>query len=111
MSGGRAVLLLATMPTRDEAERVGEALVERRLAASGSVVPMVHTFSWSEGRLQRSHAALLIVTTTEERSEDTLAELVALHSGPKPEVVRLAVDGAAAGYLGWIAGEVAPRQG
>ena len=45
-----AVLLLVTFGGRDEAERMGEALVEQRLAACGSVV----TRSWSGAKVSRA---------------------------------------------------------
>ena len=50
-----AVILLVTASDRAEAERLGEAMVEKRMAACGSVVPMIHSFFHWEGRLQREH--------------------------------------------------------
>jgi periplasmic divalent cation tolerance protein len=101
-----AVLLIARAPERAEAERIGEQLVERRLAASGSVLPAIHSFHRLEGKLQREHEALLLITTSTERSAQAQAELRALHSDPDPEILELSITGGSATYLAWLLNEV-----
>jgi periplasmic divalent cation tolerance protein len=101
-----AVLLIARAPERSEAERIGERLVEKRLAASGTVLPAVHSFHWWEGKLQREHEALLLVTTSTERSAEAQAELRALHSRPNPEILEVPITGGSATYLEWLLNEV-----
>ena len=105
-SGTGAVLLIARAPERAEAERIGERLVEMRLAASGSVLPAIHSFHWLEGRLQREHEALLLITTSTERSVEAQAELRALHSHPDPEILEVPITGGSPTYLEWLLNEV-----
>jgi periplasmic divalent cation tolerance protein len=97
-----ARLVLTTFGTRDEAERVGEALVEGRLAACGSVVPSIHSFFRWEGRLHREHESLLLLKTTRERSAKLQAELERLHPYENPEILELSVSGGAPAYLAWL---------
>ena len=101
-----AVLLVVTTADRSEAERIGEALVERRLAASGSVVPMIHSFFYSKGQLQRQHEALLLIKTSAERSAEAQAELRGLHSYDNPQILEIAVSGGSARYIAWLLEEV-----
>lgn len=108
-AGLAAVLLLTTTSTRDEAERIGESLVAKRLVACGSVIPMVHSFFHWEGRLQREHEALLLLKTTAAAAPAAQAELLVMHSSVNPEVLEVPVSGGAAAYLAWLAGEVRPR--
>ena len=103
---GEAVLLIARAPDRSEAERLGEALVERRLAAGGSVVPMIHSFFRQQGQLQREHEALLLVRTSAARSAEAQAELRALHSYENPEILEVRLTGGSAAYLDWLLAEV-----
>jgi len=49
--GERAVLIMVTTGARDDAERLGEGLVVEHLAACCSVVPMVHSIYYWEGKL------------------------------------------------------------
>lgn len=105
-SGTGAVLLIARVAERAEAERIGERLVELRLAASGSVLPAIHSFHRWEGRLQREHEALLMVTTSAERSSEAQAQLRALHSHPDPEILEVPITGGSPTYLEWLLNEV-----
>ena len=100
------VLLLSTTADRAEAERIGEALVEKRLAAHGSVVPMIHSFFHSEGQLQRQHEALLLIKTSAERSSQAQAELRSLHSYENPQILEVALSGGSAHYIEWLLEEV-----
>jgi periplasmic divalent cation tolerance protein len=97
-----AVLLLSTAGTRDEAERLGEGLVESGLAASCAVIPMIHTIYKQEGRLVREHEAMLLVKTSAANADKAQAYLLDRHSGEIPEVLRLDVDGGSPAYLEWL---------
>jgi periplasmic divalent cation tolerance protein len=102
VSESGAVVLLSTAGTRDEAERLGEALVESGLAASCAVIPMIHTIYKSQGRLVREHEAMLLVKTSAENAESAQAHLLEHHSSEIPEVLRLDVDGGSPAYLKWL---------
>jgi periplasmic divalent cation tolerance protein len=100
------VLLIARVSERAEAERIGEQLVEKRLAAAGSVMPVIHSFHRWEGKLQREHEALLLITTSSERSDEAQAELRALHSHSDPEILEVPISGGSPTYLEWLLNEV-----
>jgi len=59
---------MVTTGGRNDAERLGEALVVEHLAACCSVVPTVHSVYYWEGQLKREHEALLLVKTVESRA-------------------------------------------
>lgn len=100
------MLILVTTGARDDAERLGEGLVEAHLAASCSVVPTVHSIYRWEGQLQREHEALLLIRTLEARAEEVLEYVRSHHEYKNPEVIRVPIEGGSAAYLDWIAGEV-----
>jgi periplasmic divalent cation tolerance protein len=100
------VLLLVTTGGRDEAERLGEALVQRRLAACGSVVPNIHSFFYWEGKLQREHEALLLLKTTATRSAEAQEYVRQHHSYQLPEILEVKVSGGSRAYLDWLLAEV-----
>jgi periplasmic divalent cation tolerance protein len=106
-----AVLLLVSCGGRDEAERLGEAVVQRRLAACGSVVPVIHSFYYWEGKLQREHEALLLVKTSAAKAEAAADFIREQHSYDLPEILQLDVTGGSPKYLAWLLGELegAPR--
>lgn len=104
-----AVIVFATFQTRDEAEQVGEALVEKGMAACGSVVPTVHSFYRWEGRLHREHEALLLLKTSRQRVEDVQAFIQREGTYRIPEILAVGVETGLPSYLEWLMGEVGER--
>jgi periplasmic divalent cation tolerance protein len=102
----RAVLLLVSAGSRDEAERLGEGAVEARLAACGSVIPSVHSFYRWEGRLQREHEAILIIKTSAEKAAAAHDFIRRHHSYELPEILQLDITGGSEQYLEWLLKEV-----
>jgi periplasmic divalent cation tolerance protein len=105
--GEKAVLILVTTPARDDAERIGEALVVERLAACCSVVPTVHSFYYWEDQLKREHEALLIVKTFESLAPAVQDFVRTHHDYDVPEMLQVPVEGGSSAYLSWLERQVA----
>jgi periplasmic divalent cation tolerance protein len=103
----RAVLILVTTGARDDAERLGEALVVEHLAACCSVVPTVHSIYYWEGQLQREHEALLLVKTLESRAGDVQEFVRTHHPYELPEMLQVPIEGGYSPYLNWLEEQVA----
>ena len=109
----KAVVLLISTGSRDDAERLGEGLVEERLAACGSVIPTIHSFYYWEGKLQREHEALLLIKTSASKSEAAQDYVRTHHSYQLPEIVQLDITGGSDAYIEWLLREVSgtgPRE-
>ena len=81
------ILVLTTAGSRDEARKIGRALVERLLAACVNIVPQVGSIYRWEGEVEEAEEWLLIVKTTRaafERVRDAINEL---HSYDVPECI------------------------
>jgi len=87
----KPILLMVTAATRDEAENLGEALVSKGLATRGSVIPAIHSFWMEAGKLERSHEAMLLVTTSAAHAGQAAAYISEHHSFEAPQVVTLQV--------------------
>jgi periplasmic divalent cation tolerance protein len=104
--GERAVLIMVTTGGRNDAERLGEALVVEHLAACCSVVPTVHSFYYWEGQLKREHEALLLVKTLESKANAVQEYVRTHHDYELPEILQIAVEGGSAAYLKWLEDQV-----
>ena len=101
-AGGEAVVVLITMATREEAEKIACRLVEDRLAACVNIVPRVRSlFSW-EGKLSQSDEVLLVVKSRRARFRELVNAVKTLHSYSVPEIIALPILEGSAGYLQWI---------
>lgn len=104
--GEKAVLILVTARARDDAERLGEALVVEQLAACCSVVPTISSFYYWEGQLQRAHEALLLVKTLASRAADVQEYVRSHHGYDVPEVLQVPIEGGSSPYLNWLEKQV-----
>jgi periplasmic divalent cation tolerance protein len=102
-----AVLAYVTAPDREEALRIGRALVEERLAACINVLDGMRSIYRWEGRIEEAQEAVLLIKTEESRTQAVIAKVKELHGYDCPCVVFWPLSGGNPDYLGWIARESA----
>jgi periplasmic divalent cation tolerance protein len=100
-------VVLTTCGSAEEARRIAQELVERRLAACVNIVPQIESiYRWND-EVESATEWLLIIKTTAEAFERLRDTIGTLHSYQVPECVALAVEGGSAAYLDWIGSAVA----
>jgi len=100
--GRRAVVVLVTAASKQQAGRIGRALVRAKLAACVNVLPGIRSiFSW-EGKILDEREVLLIVKSRADLFGQLAAEVKRLHSYQVPEVIAFSIAYGAADYLTWI---------
>ena len=97
-----------TAPDREEARRIGRALVEERLAACVNVLDGMNSLYWWEGAVQDDSEAVLIAKTRADLLESLTERVKALHPYSCPCVVALPIVAGNPAYLDWLAGETRP---
>jgi periplasmic divalent cation tolerance protein len=95
-------LVLSTVATAEDGERLARTLVERRLAACVNLVPGVTSFYRWEGKVARDEERLLVIKTRTDRFFELRAALVDLHPYDLPEVIALPIAGGHDAYLRWL---------
>lgn len=99
-------IVLSTTGSREEAQKIARALVERRLAACVNIVgPVESVYRW-KGSVETSPEFLCIVKTTGAASERVRTAIQELHSYEVAEVVVIPIEGGSEKYLSWIAENV-----
>jgi periplasmic divalent cation tolerance protein len=106
----QVLFVYVTAADAAEAERIGEAVVDARLAACANVLDgMRSIFRW-EGSVQKGHEAILILKTREDLFDDLKQRIVELHSYELPCVVALPVAAGHEPFLDWVANEAGPTE-
>ena len=100
-------LVLTTCGSADEARRIAEELVGRRLAACVSIIPQVEAVYRWKGEVEHATEWLLVIKTTANAFESLRDVLSKLHSYDVPECVAITVADGSPAYLQWIANSVA----
>jgi periplasmic divalent cation tolerance protein len=101
----------STTESREEASRIANALVERRLAACVQIVGPIRSTFWWEGRVQDAEEFLLLCKVPGERLDEATALVEELHSYDVPEVLAFEVAHGSRSHLDWVAAETTEQQG
>jgi periplasmic divalent cation tolerance protein len=96
------LLVLTTVARAEDAERIAEALVERRLAACVNVLPGVRSIYRWKGAVERDEERLLVVKTRADRFDALRDAILTLHPYEVPEVVAVPIEAGSPGYLRWL---------
>ena len=94
-----------TTGSREEARRIGRALVEERLAACVNILPGMNSMYWWQGAVQDEQETVLIAKTRAALVPRLTERVRALHSYSVPCVVALAIEGGNPAFLQWIEDE------
>lgn len=95
-------LIYITAKDRDEARRIGRALVEARLAACANVIDGVSSLYWWEGAVQDEAEALLIAKTRASLVPELIEKVKSLHSYSCPCIVSVPISDGNPEFLKWI---------
>jgi periplasmic divalent cation tolerance protein len=106
MTDARVVFTTASDAT--EAERIGRALVERRLAACANVLPQIRSIYRWQGKVEDAAEFLLVVKTTAAQFPAIRDAIRELHSYELPECICLPITDGSPDYLRWLAESVQP---
>ena len=98
----RPVLIYTTLPSLEDAKRVGEALVAGRLAACVNMFPgMISIFEWKGAREEADEVAMIIKTRA-TLVDKVLDETKRLHPYEVPALLVLPTEGGSSEYCDWI---------
>ncbi len=101
-----ARVVLTTVGLKEAAEKLGQQLVERRLAACVNIVgPIRSIYRW-KSKVQNEQEYLLLIKTTTAHAAELPSAFRGLHPYDLPECVVLPVERGSDEYLAWIAAEV-----
>ncbi len=104
-SSGATVKLLAvvtTVATRDDAQRIATALVERRLAACVQISQIESVYAW-QGALQQEREFRIVAKTVADRYHDVEQAIRELHDYDLPAIFALPVAAVFEPYAQWVA--------
>jgi len=97
-----ARIVLTTAADPEEAARLGQTLVEERLAACATLIPAAQSIYRWQGQVETATETLLLLKTETDQLPALEARLHALHSYQTPEFLVLKVESGSRGYLDWL---------
>jgi periplasmic divalent cation tolerance protein len=94
-------IVLTTAGSVDEARRIAEALVERKLAACVNIVPkIVSIYRW-KGKVEEAEEWMLLIKTA-SGFEPVRDAILKMHSYELPECMSISIEDGSPEYLKWL---------
>ncbi|MCI4334345.1 MAG: divalent-cation tolerance protein CutA [Thermoplasmata archaeon] len=104
----RLRLVYVAAANRQEARRLGEGAVERRLAACASYWP-IRSVYWWKGAMERSPEQAVLLKTSGKKLGALFRFLVREHSYEVPDILELKVPRAHEPYIRWLLESIDPE--
>jgi periplasmic divalent cation tolerance protein len=102
------LVVLTTVESVEDGERLANLLVEARVAACVQVLPpMKSVYRW-EGKIEQSGEVLLLIKTTDSNYNELEESIRRNHPYQTPEIIALKVAVGSQKYLDWMANSVKP---
>src|SRR5260221_14010520 len=97
-------IALTTAGSKEEAQKIARALVERHLAACVNIVGPVESIYYWQGKVETAAEYQLVIKTMADALEAVQKAVLEMHSYELPELLVLTVDAGSRQYLEWIEG-------
>jgi periplasmic divalent cation tolerance protein len=96
------VSVYAIFASAEEAERIGRAVVEERLAACINILSPVRSIYRWKGAIEQADEVAAILKTTAAGADALMTRIAALHSYDVPCVVTWPIDKVLGNYAEWV---------
>ncbi|GIU83115.1 MAG: divalent-cation tolerance protein CutA [Acidobacteria bacterium] len=95
------LVVMTTVPKKEEGETLARKLVEEKLAACVQVLPQMKSFYFWQGEIQEDAEHLLLIKTLPEKYESLEKFIKENHSYTVPEIVAVPAEKVSESYLRW----------
>jgi len=95
-------IFLVTVPNIEEGKKIARDLVENKFAACVNIVQNIFSIYEWQGKIQEDNEHILIIKTTEEKSDLIPQKINEIHSYENPECIALKIEKGSEKYLKWI---------
>ena len=110
MLSSSAIIILTTVSSKKEGERIASKLVEKKLAACVNILPrMTSVYRW-ENKINKEDEFLLIIKTTEYLEQEVYDYIRDNHSYEVPEIITLDIKNIDKKYSEWLNSSIESKE-
>lgn len=99
------IFVLTTTDKITIAKRITKTLLDQKLIACASIIPMESSYWW-KGKIANEKEFQLVLKTKAENYEKIEKLIKKLHTYDLPEIISINIAKAGKDYLAWIASEI-----
>jgi periplasmic divalent cation tolerance protein len=101
----QVLVILVTVANQKEAIRIGQEMVNAKLAACANIIPRIQSIYRWKGKVVRAQEVLLILKSTRARYRALENAIKAMHTYETPEIIGWPVKEGLDQYIGWVRSE------
>jgi periplasmic divalent cation tolerance protein len=102
------IQVLTTTASKEDAERIAQVLLERRLAACVQIDGPIISKYWWQQKIETSEEWRCLIKSRRDLYADLEAAIGEFHPYDVPEILAIPVLDGSAAYLGWLQTELKP---
>ena len=94
-------IVLCPCPSKEEAKRISQVLVDQGLAAAVNIVEQDSVYRWS-GKIHHAHEFLLMIKSIEQSYGEIERVILSMHTYELPGIAAVPIARGFAPYLEWM---------
>jgi periplasmic divalent cation tolerance protein len=98
----QVLVILVTVESQKEAIKIGEGMVNAKLAACANIIPRIQSIYRWNGKVVKAQEVLLILKSTKIRYRALEKAIKAMHTYEIPEIIALPVERGLDHYVKWV---------
>ncbi|GBF36162.1 MAG TPA: divalent-cation tolerance protein CutA [Methanothermococcus okinawensis] len=96
------IIVFITVPNLEVGEKIGNTLVEEKLAACVNIIPEIKSVYFWKGNVENDNEHLLIIKTRKDKFKSLEKKIKEIHPYEVPEIVAIPIVLGSTDYLNWI---------
>jgi periplasmic divalent cation tolerance protein len=101
-----AIIVFITVASTEEASRIAQLLVEKKLAACVQILPEMQSVYCWKGEIEQQPEILILAKTVKSKFSELETQVRAVHSYETPEIVATPITNGSTPYLEWLSASV-----
>ncbi|MDO8637164.1 MAG: divalent-cation tolerance protein CutA [Dehalococcoidia bacterium] len=104
---GKFIQVLTSAGTKEDAQKIAQFVVEKRLAGCAQVIGPITSIYWWEGKIDSAEEWLCIIKSRNDLYKELEKAIQQIHPYKVPEILAVPVVEGSQSYLEWLDGELA----
>jgi periplasmic divalent cation tolerance protein len=100
------IQVVTTTETKEQAQRIAQVVVEKRLAACAQIVGPISSTYWWKGKIETAGEWLCLMKSRNDLFTDLEQAIREIHPYEVPEIIAMPIAAGSAGYLKWLGEEL-----
>lgn len=103
---GKYIQVITTVGKKEEAEKILQIVVEKRLAGCAQVIGPITSIYWWKARIEMVEECLCLIKSRADLYQELESTICQAHSYENPEILAMPIINGSKRYLSWLESEL-----